>query len=110
MRFQIIFAHRDRGLIFCLPLSDVEFHRQSIPHRRLPEAPAMWHSVQIEVDGSLVGAAVRQQNGVRFIATDVRVAELDQTLWSATADAREAAEQMVRTGHVRNFNPQSIED
>jgi len=50
----------------------------------------MWHSVQIEVDGSLVGAAVRQQNGVRFIATDVRVAELDQTLWPATADAREA--------------------
>jgi len=47
---------------------------------------------------------------VRFIATDVRVAELDQTLWPATADAREAAEQMVRTGHVRNFNPQSIED
>jgi hypothetical protein len=74
------------------------------------EACAMWQSIQIEVDGSLVGAAMQQENGVRFIATDVRVAEMDQTLWPAIADVRQAAEQMVRTGHVRNFNPQSLDD
>jgi hypothetical protein len=27
------------------------------------EAYQMWHSVPIEVDGSIVGAAVRQENG-----------------------------------------------
>ncbi len=70
----------------------------------------MWQSVSIQVDGSLVGAAIPQSNGVRFIATDIRVAEMDQTLWPATADVRQAAEQMVRTGRVKNFNAQSFED
>jgi hypothetical protein len=70
----------------------------------------MWQSVAIEVDGSLVGAALRQDNGVRFIATDIRVAEMDQTVWPAAADVRQAAEQMVRTGHIHNFSPQSLED
>ena len=51
-----------------------------------------------------VGAAVRQQNGVRFIATDVRVAELDQdAVASDPPDARQAAEQMVRTGARAEF-------
>ena len=70
----------------------------------------MWQSVSIQVDGSLVGAAIPQSNGVRFIATDIRVAEMDQTLWPAAADVRQAAEQMVRTGRIRNFNAQSLED
>ncbi len=47
----------------------------------------MSQSLPIQVDGNLVGAAVRQEKGVRFIATDFRVAEMDQTLWVAGADA-----------------------
>jgi len=70
----------------------------------------MWQSIPIQVDGSLVGAAVRQQNGVRFIATDIRAAEMDQTLWPETADVLRAAEQLVRIGRIRNFNSQSVED
>ena len=70
----------------------------------------MWQSIPIQVDGSLVGAAVRQQNGVRFIATDIRATEMDQTLWPETADVLRAAEQLVRTGRIRNFNSQSVED
>jgi hypothetical protein len=52
----------------------------------------MWQPVSIQVDGSLVGAAIPQSNGVRFIATDIRVAEMDQTLWPKAADVRHAAE------------------
>ncbi len=70
----------------------------------------MSQSIPIQVDGSLVGAAVRQEKGVRFIATDFRVAEMDQTLWSTATDVLRAAEQMVRTGRIQNFNPPSIED
>jgi hypothetical protein len=70
----------------------------------------MSQSIPIEVNGSLVGAAVRQANGVRFIATDLRVAEMDQTLWPAAADALRAAQQMLHTGRIPNFNPPSIED
>jgi hypothetical protein len=70
----------------------------------------MSQSIPIEVDGSLVGAAVRQENGVRFIATDLRVAEMDQTFWRAVADVLLAAQQMLRTGRIPNFNPPSIED
>ncbi|MGD0105426.1 MAG: hypothetical protein ABSC06_15500 [Rhodopila sp.] len=70
----------------------------------------MSQSIPIQVDGSLVGAAVRQEKGVRFIATDFRVAEMDQTLWGEAADALRAAEQMVRTGRIQNFNPPSVED
>jgi len=70
----------------------------------------MWHSIPIQVDGSIVGAAVRQESGVRFIATDLRVAEMDQTLWPAAADVLRAAEQMLRAGRIPEFNPPSIED
>jgi len=67
-------------------------------------------SVPIQVDGNLVGAAVRQEKGVRFIATDFRVAEMDQSLWPSADRARQAAEQLVRTGRIRNFDPPPIEE
>ncbi len=70
----------------------------------------MSQSIPIEVDGSVVGAVLRQENGVRFIATDMRVAEMDQTLWPVAADALRAAQQMLRTGRIVNFDPPSIED
>jgi hypothetical protein len=73
------------------------------------ETYEMWQSVSIEVDGSFVGALVRQDGKLRFIATDIRVAEMDQTLWPAMADARRAAEQMVRTGRIQNFDLLGLE-
>jgi hypothetical protein len=69
-----------------------------------------WLSVPIQVDGSIVGAAIRQEYGVRFIAVDWRVGDLDQTHWNTADAAHRAAEQMIRTGKVANFNPPVIEE
>jgi hypothetical protein len=69
-----------------------------------------WPSVPIKVDGGFVGATLPQEKGVRFIATDWRVAEMDQTVWRTPEEARCAAEQMVRTGQVSNFTPTPIEE
>ena len=70
----------------------------------------MSHSIPIEVDGIFVGAAVRQERGVRFIATDLRVAEMDQTFWPTAEDVLRAAKQVMNTGRFPNFDPPSIED
>ncbi len=56
----------------------------------------MWQSITIQFDGSIVGAAVPQEKGVRFIAIDGRVVELDQTVWPSAADVRRAVEKMLR--------------
>ena len=69
-----------------------------------------WMLTPIEVDGTVVGSAVRQTRGVRFIAIDWRVGELDQTNWDSADAALRAAEQMVRTGKVRDFDPPAIEE
>jgi hypothetical protein len=58
----------------------------------------MWQSIPIQFDGSIVGVAVHREKGVRFIAIDMRVAELDQTVWPAAADVRRAVEKMLRIG------------
>lgn len=67
-------------------------------------------STPVQIDGALIGAAVRQEKGFRFIATDVRAGEMDQTVWPTVAAARGAAEQLVRTGRIRNFTPSLIEE
>jgi hypothetical protein len=70
----------------------------------------MSQSTAVLVDGNLVGAVVRQDQGYRFIATDPRAGEIDQTLWPNLEAARRAAEQMVRTGRVDNFTPGTLEE
>jgi hypothetical protein len=70
----------------------------------------MWHSITIEVDGSIVGAAVRQESGVRFIATDLRVAEMDETLWPAAADVLRAGEADVKHWSHTEVQSPSIKD
>jgi hypothetical protein len=70
----------------------------------------LWMPVPIQVDGAVVGAAVPQEHRVRFVAVDWRVGELDQTLWDTADAARSAAEQMMRTGKVRDFYPPAIEE
>ncbi len=67
-------------------------------------------STSVQVDGALVGAAIRQEKGYRFIATDYRTAEMDQTVWPNLDAVRRAAEQIVRTGRIASFTPNSIED
>jgi hypothetical protein len=58
----------------------------------------MLQSHVIEIDGAFVGAAVRLDTGYRFIATDIRMEELDGTTWPSLADVKRLAHLLFRTG------------
>jgi hypothetical protein len=47
----------------------------------------------IDIDGVFVGAAVRLDKGYRFIATDMRLDDLDGSIWPSVADVRRLARQ-----------------
>jgi hypothetical protein len=60
-----------------------------------------WNMLQshlIDVDGVLVGAAVRLDAGYRFIATNMRLEDLDQTIWPTLADVQRLARRLYLTG------------
>ena len=52
----------------------------------------------IVVDGAVVGAAVLLDVGYRFVATDIRMHDLDGSTWPALADVKRLAGQLYRTG------------
>jgi hypothetical protein len=58
----------------------------------------MLQSHVIDIDGAFVGAAVRLDRGYRFIATDIRVEELDGSVWPTLADVRRLARQLYVNG------------
>ncbi|MGE0417062.1 MAG: hypothetical protein AB7O80_09675 [Acetobacteraceae bacterium] len=58
----------------------------------------MLQSHVIDIDGAFVGAAVRLDRGYRFIATDIRVEELDGSIWPSLADVRRLARQLYVNG------------
>ena len=58
----------------------------------------MLQSHIIQVDGVFLGAAVRLDRGYRFIATDIRMDDLDGTIWPTLADVNRLAGQLYRTG------------
>lgn len=58
----------------------------------------MLQSHVIEIDGTFVGAAVRLDSGYRFIATDIRLDELDGTIWPTLADVKRLARRLFLTG------------
>jgi hypothetical protein len=60
----------------------------------------MLQSHVIEIDGAFVGAAVRLDTGYRFVATDIRLEELDGTVWPSLADVRRLANCLFRTGRI----------
>jgi hypothetical protein len=51
-------------------------------------------SEPIEVDGVLVGVAVTHQLGVRFIAANDLLGDMDQSVWPTLEYARQAARQL----------------
>jgi hypothetical protein len=63
----------------------------------LPEAPAMRRSHPVQVDGVVLGATVTHELGVRFIAVDVRVAEMDQSIWPSLDYAEKSARQLLKS-------------
>ena len=60
----------------------------------------MLQSHVIDVDGAFVGAAVRLEQGYRFIATDLRLEELDGSVWPTLADVSRLARQYLFKGQV----------
>lgn len=60
----------------------------------------MLQSYVIEIDGVFVAAAVTHEAGVRFVAIDLRVEELDGSLWPSLDEARRLAGVLFRTGRL----------
>ncbi|HUD59060.1 MAG TPA: hypothetical protein VMQ99_06115 [Acetobacteraceae bacterium] len=58
----------------------------------------MLQSHIIEIDGVFVGAAIRLDRGYRFVATDLRLEELDQSIWPTLADVQRLARRLYLNG------------
>jgi len=58
----------------------------------------MLQSHVIDIDGAFVGAAVRTDLGYRFIATDLRVEELDGSIRPSLSDIQRLARQLFLHG------------
>ena len=54
----------------------------------------------IEVNGTFLGAAVRQEQGYRFVAVDLRVEELDGSVTATLADTQRLAATLLTTGRL----------
>jgi hypothetical protein len=54
----------------------------------------MLQSHVIDVDGAFVGAAIRLDKGYRFIATDIKLDDLDGSIWPTLADVQRLARQI----------------
>jgi hypothetical protein len=60
----------------------------------------MLQSHVIEIDGAFVGAAVRLDTGYRFIATDMKLDDLDGSIWPTLADVHRLARQIYFGGRL----------
>jgi hypothetical protein len=58
----------------------------------------MWQSHVITIDTDFVGVAIRVDHGYRFVATDCRLYELDETIWPTLADVGRLARRLYHTG------------
>lgn len=59
---------------------------------------AVLQSHPIQVDGVFIGAAIRSDDKYRFVATDVRLEPLDESMWPSLADVQRVARHVFRTG------------
>jgi len=61
----------------------------------------MIRSHVVEIDGIFAGAAVPQHDGrIRFIAVDVRVDDLDGSVWPTLGDLRRVVRGLLKTGRL----------
>lgn len=65
----------------------------------------MLQSHVIDIDGAFVGAAIRLDNGYRFIATDIRLDDLDGTIWPNLNDVKRLAHRLFLTGRFDEIAP-----
>ena len=66
----------------------------------------MLQSHIIDIDGVFVGVAIRLERGYRFVATDVRLEQLDETIWPTLGDVQRLARRLYLNG---GFVEQPIE-
>ena len=60
----------------------------------------MLQSHVIDVDANFVGAAVRLDKCYRFIATDMKLDDLDGSIWPTLADVQRLARRVYLGGHL----------
>ena len=60
----------------------------------------MLQSHIIEIDGVFIAAAFTHDAGYRFVAIDIRVEELDGTVWPTLDQARRLAKSLFLTGRL----------
>jgi hypothetical protein len=65
----------------------------------------MLQSHIIDIDGVFVGAAIRLDRGYRFVATNMRLEELDQTIWPTLADVQRLARRLYLNGSLVETTP-----
>lgn len=65
----------------------------------------MLQSHIIDIDGVFVGAAIRLDRGYRFVATNMRLEELDQTIWPTLADVQRLARRLYLNGSLVETAP-----
>jgi len=69
----------------------------------------MLQSHVIDIDGAFVGAAVRLDRGYRFIATDMKLDDLDGSIWPTLADVQRLARRIYFGGRFcRASAPQPL--
>jgi hypothetical protein len=64
--------------------------------------PVARQSRPIEVDGVFLGRVVEHELGVRFIAVDARVTDMDQSIWPSVDYADRSARQLFKSGPAVN--------
>lgn len=62
------------------------------------KVPSMLQSHVIDIDGVFVGVAVRLENGFRFVATDLRLEEINERTWPSLDDIRRLARRTLTQG------------
>ncbi|HBK06561.1 MAG TPA: hypothetical protein DDZ81_11945 [Acetobacteraceae bacterium] len=60
----------------------------------------MLQSHIIDIDGAFVGAAIRLDTGYRFIATDMKLDDLDGSIWPTLADVQRLARSLYLKGRA----------
>ena len=60
----------------------------------------MLQSHVIDIDGAFVGAAVRLDTGYRFVATDMKLDDLDGSVWPTLAEIQRHARRLYLGGRV----------
>jgi hypothetical protein len=64
----------------------------------------MLQSHIIDIDGNFVGAAIRLDIGYRFVATDMKLGDLDGSVFPTLADVHRLARRAYMTGRVAPFS------